>query len=343
VKLDFASVPGGPGIGLAQVAETARELEEAGFDGLWTLDAAHDPYLPLVRAAASTERMSLGTAIATAFTRSPMVTAMLAWDLQALSSGRFILGLGTQVKGHNERRFSVPFESPGPRLRELVRALRHIWGAFQGEHELRFHGRFYNHDLMPAFFNPGPIEHPRIPIYLAAVRPYMYGICGEVADGVHVHPFHTIRYLRETALPALEQGLGRANRSREDVALSGTVFVIVGDRPADEHVARMQLAFYASTRTYRPVLEAHGWGDLPERVRQPIAEGDLTTAAREVKDEVLAEFVVQASSWTEATSLLRERYQGILDRVAVYGLEDGFVSVRNAPTIAAAWSAGAPA
>src|SRR5207249_10337194 len=187
-----------------------------------------------------------------------MVTAMAAWDLQRASEGRFVLGLGTQVRAHNVRRFSVPWEPPAPRLRELVEALRHIWGAFQGDHPLRFRGRFYRHDLMTPFFDPGPLDAGPPPIYLAAVTPTMYRIAGEVADGVHVHPFHTVRYLREVAVPALESGLARAGRLRGDVALAASVFAVVGDaaeRAQREAFARLQIAFYGSTRTYRSVFE----------------------------------------------------------------------------------------
>src|SRR5204863_4360583 len=219
------------------------------YDGVWTAETQHDPFLPLATAAVSTSRVTLRTGIATAFTRSPMVTAMAAWDLQRASRGRFVLGLGTQVRAHNVRRFSVPWEAPAPRLRELVEALRHIWGAFQGEHPLRFRGRFYRHDLLTPFFDPGPIGSGPPPVYLAAVTPFMYGIAGEVADGVHVHPFHTARYLREIALPALGRSL----------PLAASVFCVVG---GDDLAVRQQIAFYGSTRTYRPVFEAHGWGGL---------------------------------------------------------------------------------
>jgi probable F420-dependent oxidoreductase len=287
-------------------ADRAAELEALGYDGAWTTDTRHDPFLPVALAAAATARVTLGTAIATAFTRSPMVTAMTAWDLQRLSSGRFVLGLGTQVKAHNERRFSVPFESPGPKLRELVEALRHIWGAFQGEHPLRFRGRFYRHDLLTPFFDPGPLDAGPPPVFLAAVTPYMYGLAGEVADGVHVHPFHTVRYLREVALPALGRPIPRA----------GSVFSVVG---GDDVWVRQQIAFYGSTRTYRPVFEAHGWGELTDSLRRLMARGDMDGMAAAITDEVLAEFAVYGSTWAEAVAALRARYDGVLDRIAVYG------------------------
>jgi probable F420-dependent oxidoreductase len=301
------------GLGPGRAGAVAAELERLGYDGLWVPEIRHDPFLPLVVAAGPTSRVMLGTAIATAFTRSPMVTALAAWDLQQASDGRFVLGLGTQVKGHNERRFSVPWESPGPKLRELVEALRHIWGAFQGEHPLSFRGRFYRHDLMTPFFDPGPIEHPFPPVYLGAVTPYMYRLAGEVADGVHVHPFHTVRYLREVALPALEKG-GR----RDELTVVAPVFVVLGG--GDEAV-RLQIAFYGSTRTYRPVLELHGWGELGDHLYRLMARGDMAGMAAAIGDDVLEEFAVFGSTWEEALRALRERYEGVLDRVGVYGMD----------------------
>jgi probable F420-dependent oxidoreductase len=308
VKLD-AFLPGEPGDGGARAAE----LEALGYEGIWTTDTRHDPFLPLAVAAASTRRVTLGTAIATAFTRSPMVTAMAAWDLQAASGGRFVLGLGTQVRAHNVRRFSVPFESPGPKLRELVEALRHIWGAFQGEHRLRFRGRFYRHDLMTPFFDPGPLEVGPPPVYLAAVTPFMYRLAGEIADGVHVHPFHTVHYLREVALPAL----GRP------VPLCASVFCVVGD---DDRAVREQIAFYGSTTTYAPVFEAHGWGGLTESLHRLMARRDTAAMAAAITDDMLAEFAVFGATWAEAVAGVRARYDGLLERVSVYGGDERAVA-----------------
>jgi probable F420-dependent oxidoreductase len=305
-----------------RAGEVAAELEAAGYDGLWTAETQHDPFLPLAVAATTTRRMLLGTAIATAFTRSPMVTATAAWDLQRASGGRFVLGLGTQVKAHNVRRFGVPFESPGPKLKEQVQALKHIWGAFQGEHPLSFRGRFYRHDYMTPFFDPGPIDHPQIPVYLAAVTPYMYRVVGEIADGVHVHPFHTVQYLREVALPALQEGLQRSGRTRAEVSVVGAgVFVCA--EPGQEETVRMQIAFYGSTRTYRPVFDAHGWGDLTDRLRGAVARGEWSEAAGLIGGDVLEAFAISASSWEDAARALGARYDGILDRVSIYGLEAG--------------------
>jgi probable F420-dependent oxidoreductase len=320
VKLD-ATIACDP----AAAAPLASALEAGGYDGVWSAETQHDPFLPLASAAVSTSRVTLGTAIATAFTRSPMVTAMAAWDLQRASRGRFVLGLGTQVRAHNVRRFSVPWEAPAPRLRELVEALRHIWGAFQGEHALRFRGRFYRHDLITPFFDPGPIDWPAPPIFLAAVTPTMYRLAGEVADGIHVHPFHTARYLREVALPAV-------GSRRSELTLAGGVFVAL-DGAADE--VRMQIAFYGSTPTYRPVFEAHGWDGLQERLHGLMALGDFTGMAAAVDDEVLAEFAVLAASWDDAWLQIRSRYGGILDRVGVYGLRSA--AAGDATEIAAAF------
>ena len=294
----------------AEGARLAAELEAAGYDGVWTAETQHDAFLPLAAAAVSTSRVTLGTAIATAFTRSPMVTAMAAWDLQRASRGRFVLGLGTQVRAHNVRRFSVPWEAPAPRLRELVEALRHIWGAFQGEHPLRFRGQFYRHDLISPFFDPGPIPEGPPPIWLAAVTPTMYRLAGEVADGIHVHVFHTARYLREVALPALGD-------RRADVTLASGVFVVIG---GNEDAVRMQIAFYGSTPTYRPVFEVHGWDGLQEKLHGLMARGDFAAMAAAIDDEVLGEFAVAAGSWDDAWRQVRVRYEGLLDRVGVYAL-----------------------
>ncbi|TMK43192.1 MAG: LLM class flavin-dependent oxidoreductase, partial [Actinobacteria bacterium] len=206
MKLDLLLV----GCPLERVAGTARQAEAAGFDGVWVTEVANDPFLTLAVGLQATSRLEMGTAIALAFVRSPMVTALSSWELQRASGGRFRLGLGPQVKAHNERRFSVPFDQPAARLVEQVRALRAIWAAFAGEAPLDFHGEFYRFDLLTEFFNPGPIDAPRPPVYLAAVNPYSFRMAGEVADGVHVHPLHTVRYLTEVAHPALADGLARA-------------------------------------------------------------------------------------------------------------------------------------
>jgi probable F420-dependent oxidoreductase len=306
---------------LGDVPGIARESEALGFDGLWTAETRHEPFLPLALAAEHTRRVSLGTAIAVAFPRSPTVVAHTAWDLQAASGGRMILGLGTQVKGHIERRFSVKWTAPGPRLREYIQALRAIWGAWQARTPVNFRGEHYAVTLMTPFFAPGPIEHPRIPIYIAAVNAYNLRLAGELCDGVHLHPFHSVKYLREFALPHIDAGLARGGRPRETVARAASVFMVTGRnadelRRAREH-ARTQIAFYASTRTYEPVLAAHGWQDLTPRLHRKSVEGDWAGMAALITDEMLEIFAVEAPL-DGLRAALDERYAGLLDRIAPY-------------------------
>ena len=320
----------------ATAGAQAAELEDLGFDCAWTTETPHDPFLPLLAAALRTDRIMLGTGIATAFTRSPMVTALTAWDLQRASNGRFVLGLGSQVLAHNARRYSTPVTRPVGRMRELVGALRHIWGAFQGEHRLDFHGQFYDLDLLLPMHNPGPTEHPRIPVYLAAVGTQMYRLAGEIADGVHVHPFHTAEYLTAVSLPALREGLDRAGRSRNEVQLVSALFTVIGGDPAMDHAVRSQIAFYGATSAYRPIFELHGWGGLTDRLKPLARGGDTAAMVEAIDDEVLAAFAVVAPTWDAAARLVEQRYAGVLDRVGCYGLH-GMVHPAQAPHIARAF------
>jgi len=245
-------------------------------------------------AAGTTARVKLGTAIAVAFPRSPMILAHIAWDLQAASDGRFILGLGTQVKGHNERRFSVKWEAPGPRIREVVLALRAIWDCWQNGTKLDFRGQFYRFDLMTPFFNPGPIKHPNIPVYIAGVNQYICRVAGEVCDGLHVHPFNSPKYLREFVHPAVEEGLQKSGRKRSDFTYATFVFVVLGDTDKElaetRQTVKQQIAFYASTRTYEPVLAAHGWQDLAPKLHRKSIEGDWKGMADLITDEMVRVF-----------------------------------------------------
>ncbi len=301
---------------IADAASTARSLEGAGFHGLWVAETQVDALLPLAVAAVNTRTLRLGTGIAIAFARSPMVTAMDAWAIQRASGGRFDLGLGTQVRAHVERRFSIPYARPAARMREYVLALRHIWEAFQHEHPLRFQGEFYRFDLLTPFFDPGPIAHPRIAVHLAAVNARMFRVAGEVADGVVAHPFHTAAYLRGVALPALERGLARARRERASFTVASPVFALVGTE--DEPYARQQLAFYASTPTYRSVLEAHGWSRIGEELSALAKAGRFDELPRLVTDEMMGAFVTYGRSYEDLGGRLRERYAGALDRIGLY-------------------------
>ena len=315
---------------LKSIPDYARKVEALGFGCLWSSETQHDPYLPLAVAAGVTSRIKLGTAIAVVFPRSPMITAHIAWDLQKASGGRFILGLGTQVKGHNERRFSVKFESPGPKLKEAVEAMRAIWDCWQNGTKLAFKGRFYRFDLMTPFFSPGPIEHPKIPVYTAGVTRYMCRIAGEVSDGLHVHPFNSPKYLREYVQPAVDEGLRASGRTRADFTYATASFVVVGDteeeRRENARAVKQQIAFYGSTRTYEPVLAAHGWQDLVPHLHRKSVEGDWKGMADLITDEMLDTYAVQGS-YDTIGARLRERYVGLLDRTAFYqpyqaGLDD---------------------
>jgi len=306
---------------LREAARHAAHAEQLGYDGLWTAEAGHDPYLPCVAAAAATERVSIGTNIAVAFPRSPLVHAQIAWDLQAASRGRFILGLGTQVKGHNERRYSTAWTAPGPRLREMITLIRHIWDVWQHGTRPGFQGKYYQFSLMTPFFSPPPLEWPNIPIYTAGVNPYMCRLAGELCDGFHVHPFHSIKYIDETVLPNVEEGLKKSGRRRDAVALSTTAFVITGkNRDEMERMkgaVRQQMAFYASTRTYIAVLEAHGWGDTCYRLNEKAAQGDWTGMASLITDDMLAVYAVEGT-YDEVPGLLKKKYGGVIDRIAFY-------------------------
>jgi probable F420-dependent oxidoreductase len=303
---------------LSEVPQVAREAEAMGFGALWTPETKHDPFLPLVLAAEHTQHLRLGTAVAIAFPRSPMVFANIGWDLAKFSGGRFILGLGTQVKGHNERRFSVPWVPPGPRLRDMVLAIRAIWDSWQNGTRLHFQSEHYTHTLMTPFFNPGPIEHPDVPIFLGAVNPYMCRLAGEVADGLLMHSLNSATYIREVVLPALAQGLQKGGRTRSAFTLRGTVFPILGETDAELELARaavrQRIAFYASTRTYKAVLDAHGWGDLTDRLHGMAARGEWQAMGREITDEMLEAFCV-TSTPDNLGQALRQRFDGLVDRL----------------------------
>jgi probable F420-dependent oxidoreductase len=306
---------------LRGVPQYARKAEAIGYDCLWTSETQHDPFLPLAVAATATSSIKLGTSIAVAFPRSPMVIAYTAWDIQKASAGRFILGLGSQVKAHNQRRFSVKFESPGPKLREVVLALRAIWECWQKGTPLQFKGEFYQFDLMTPFFNPGPIAHPKIPVFIAGVNRYMCRMAGEVCDGLHVHPLHTAKYLREFVHPTVEEGLRLSGRSRQDFSYATASFVVVGDTERDRalnaEAVKQQIAFYASTRTYEPVLATHGWEGIQPELHQKSLQGDWKGMTRLITDEMLDTIAV-SGTYESIGAKLRERYTGLLDCVTLY-------------------------
>jgi probable F420-dependent oxidoreductase len=310
--------------GIDDVEGTARDLEARGYAGVWASEADHDPFLPLLTAGLATERLQVGTAIAVAFARSPMTLAMTAHDLQRYTRGRFVLGLGSQVKPHVERRFSMPWSPPVERMREYVAALRAIWSAWQDGTRLRFQGEHYRHTLMTPMFSPQAHEWGAPPVHLAAVGPGMTRLAGEVADGLLAHGFTTARYLRERTLPVLAEGLAAAGRSREEVTVSLPGFVVTGRTDAERAEAaaavKATIAFYGSTPAYRPVLELHGWDSLADELHalSVSRREDKWTAMRDlVDDEVLSTFAVVGEP-QEVGPAVRERFDGLVDRFSVY-------------------------
>ena len=303
------------------ITREAQRYERMGFDCVWTFEAAHDPFMPLALAATATERLQIGTNISVAFGRSPFAMAQTAWDLQRGSGGRFRLGLGTQVRAHIERRFSMPFDHPAARVTDYIRCVRAVWDTFQNGARPRYEGPYYQFRLMNPFFNPGPIEHPDIPIYLAGVNPRMCRAAGEVADGFHVHPMHSVSYLKSVVLPALEAGARLENRSVSDIELYAPVFAISGEtqaeRDAVEREVRQQIAFYASTPSYRVLLEHHGYDSLGVELSALMRKGDMAAMPKLVPDALMEEIAVAASP-SELPAKLRQRYEGLLHRVSLY-------------------------
>ena len=303
---------------LDRVPQAAAALERQGYDGCWSAEINHDPFLPLLLAAEHTTELEIGTSIAVAFARNPMTVANLAWDLQDYSGGRLILGLGTQIEPHIRRRFSMPWSQPARRMREFIAALRAIWAAWHDGTKLSFEGEFYTHTLMTPMFTPEPSEQPIPKVFLSAVGELMTQMCGESADGLLLHAFTTRRYLDEVTIPALMRGVTRAERQRADVVVTAPVFVVTGD--TEEQIAaasvatRKQIAFYGSTPAYRGVLELHGWGDLATELHRLSKLGEWDTMGALVDDGVLGEFAVVAPL-SELAPELHRRCRGVIDRL----------------------------
>ncbi|GAY14372.1 LLM class F420-dependent oxidoreductase [Mycobacterium sp. shizuoka-1] len=305
---------------LADVGDAAREVERLGYDGCWTAEINHDPFLPLTLVAEQTTRIEMGTSIAVAFARNPMTVANIGWDLQEFSRGRLILGLGTQIKPHIEKRFSMPWSQPARRMREFVLALHAIWGCWQDGTKLSFDGDFYTHRLMTPMFVPEPHPYGVPKVAIAAVGELMTEMCGEVADGLIAHAFTTKRYFDEVTIPALHRGMAKSGRARADFEVMAPVFVVTGLDEAEIAAAsagtRKQIAFYASTPAYRKVLELHGWGDLQTELHQLSLAGQWDAMATLIDDEILSTFAVVAPL-DRLAAALREHCAGIIDRVMV--------------------------
>jgi len=304
--------------GFDEIEERARALEADGYDGAATAETSHDPFFPLLLAARATEKLELSTGVAIAFARTPMTMASIANDLQLASKGRFALGLGSQIKPHIERRFSMPWSHPAARMREFILAMRAIWDAWNGGEKLNFRGDFYTHTLMTPFFDPGPNPYGPPVVMLAAVGDLMTEVAGEVADGMILHPFTTERYVREVTLPGLERGFAASGRTRADFTLSLPVFVVTGRSDAEWERARTgtkrQIAFYGSTPGYHGVLRLHGWDDVGPQLNELSRKGEWVAMGDLITDEMLDTFAVVAPPDDVAPAIVA-RYGDVLDRV----------------------------
>jgi probable F420-dependent oxidoreductase len=321
VKIDasgyFSSLDG--------AGRAAAAAERTGHDGWWATETQVDPFLACAVAAERTERIEIGTGIAVALARNPMTVAVQANDLQSLSAGRFVLGLGSQVKPHITNRYSMPWSKPAARMREFVLAIRAIWSAWATGEPLRFRGEFYRHTLMTPFFDPGPNPHGNPMILLAGVGPLMTETAGEVADGLLCHPFSTERYLREVTLPAVQRGRARAGRALAGFEISGPSMIVAGDSEAElaagARAVKEQIAFYGSTPAYRGVLEHHGWGELHEELNAMAARGEWDRMPAAIDDEVLRTFAVIGTP-EQAVAEIGRRYGGLVTRITLAIPED---------------------
>lgn len=316
---------------LHEVPALVRLAERLGVDGVWFSETAHDPFLGAAFAAEHTTRLTIGTSVAIAFTRSPTLLAHLGWDLAALSGGRFILGLGTQVKAHIERRFGMRWDPPAARLKETVQAVHAVWHSWRTGTPLNFRGRFYQLTLMTPFFTPPPVD-AAIPIVTAGVNPIMCRVAGEVADGFQVHPFHTAAYLRDVIHPGIARGRAKAGRGAKPFSIATTVFAVSGETDREQARAREEvkraIAFYASTRSYRRVLAHHGWEAAGQRLSALAAQGAWEAMAQEITEEMVATIAVVART-DDLGARIQARYAGLVDRIGLY--------VPFSPTSEAQW------
>ncbi|BBZ78775.1 LLM class F420-dependent oxidoreductase [Mycolicibacterium anyangense] len=308
----------------------AKTAEAAGYRGVWMPEMKHDPFPLLAMCAQNTSTVGLGTNIAVAFARNPMTTALLANDLQLYSEGRFMLGLGSQVKAHINRRFCMPWSAPAERMRDYVLAVRSIWASWRTGEQLQYEGEFYRHTLMTSFFDPGPNPYGNPPVLLAGVGPKMSRVAGEVADGFLVHSFTTERYLRSVTVPALLEGRAAAGADNLDgFQISAAIFVVTGETAADRAAAdaavRSRIAFYASTPAYLPVLQTHGWDGVGEELRSMIKADRWGQLGEVIDDEMLEAFAVVADP-PDVAAALTKRFGSVLSRVALaspYPTTDG--------------------
>ena len=312
-------VDGGVGFDLSKVGDEAREAEEMGYSGIATAETSHDPFFPLVVAAQHTKKVDLMTSIAVAFSRTPMTLANIGHDLNAASEGRFVLGLGSQIRAHITKRFSMPWSHPADRMREFILAMRAVWNTWYTGEPLAFTGKFYTHTLMTPFFTPTNNEFGAPRVFLAAVGPRMTEVAGEVADGVIIHAFTTEKYLRETTLPALERGFAKSGRKREDFEISYPVFVNTGQNEEELAAAtvatKRQIAFYGSTPAYKPVLESIDVGELQGELNAMSKQGRWEEMGELITDDIMSAFAVSGEPSTIPGQIL-SRYGDLADRTS---------------------------
>jgi probable F420-dependent oxidoreductase len=312
-------VDGGVGFELDKVGAQARELEELGYSGILSAETSHDPFFPLLVAAQNTDNVDLMTSIAVAFGRSPMTLANIGHDLNVASQGRFILGLGSQIRAHITKRFSMPWSSPAARMREFILAMRAIWANWHDGEDLAFTGKFYTHTLMTPFFTPTDTQFGPPRVFLAAVGPMMTEVAGEVADGVIIHAFTTEKYLRETTLPALERGFAKAGKTRADFEISYPVFVCTGTNEEEldqaKQATRQQIAFYGSTPAYKPVLESIGVGEMQGDLNSMSKQGRWVEMGELITDDIMTAFAVVGEP-KDIPGQIITRYGDIVDRTS---------------------------
>jgi probable F420-dependent oxidoreductase len=306
---------------IAATGRNAAAAEAEGYDGVWVSESSHEPFLRLVQAADHTERVAVGTAVAIAFARTPLVVASAGYDLQMYAQGRFVLGLGSQVRAHVERRFSMPWSNPAARMREFVLALRAIWDSWEHGTKLEFRGDYYTHTLMTPFFSPPVHQYGPPPVFLAGVGEMMTEVAGETADGFFVHPFSTDRYLREVTLPALRRGRERAGKDPADFVLVTQAFTCTGrdevELAAAKKATKARIAFYASTPAYRRVLDLHGWGELGDELNGMTKQGRWDELGDLIDDEVLHTFAAVGEP-EDVGEQLRHRFGSVVQRLSFY-------------------------
>lgn len=301
---------------LRYVTDIAKAAEQIGFSTLWVAETQHNPFLPGVLIAEHTEHLKFGTAIAVSFARSPAVMAHTAWDLAELSGGRFILGIGTQVKAHVTRRFGMEWpDSVTGKLSEQIDVMRAFWHNWHEDQKLSYRGRYYKVNLTSPFFIPASHPHPQIPIFIAGVNIGLAKLAGETAQGFHTHPFHTREYLAKVVIPAIEAGAEKTGRKRGDVQVVAHAFVITNEM--DRQLVRQQIAFYASTPSYRGVFELHGWGEIGERLSGLAARQEWSSMSNLISDEIVDSFATIAEP-QDLAAALKERYAGLAERINLY-------------------------